>query len=74
MASLSIGVTLANTFLPWINLSNSFSPFSKNLLTSSPVPISLLSVTKPKSLPIFKAVRGWSPVIIKTLIPAVKHF
>ena len=56
-----------------MNLSKLFSPFANSLSISNPVVTSLPFVANPKSFAIESAVKGWSPVIINTLIPASRH-
>ena len=67
------GVTRANTSLLDTKSSNSFSPRRKYFSTSSPCVTCSEFSTSERSRAIESAVSGWSPVIMRTLIPAVQH-
>ena len=63
-------MTRAKTRVFFTKLSNSSSPFLYSSSTLSPVATSFKDLVSSKSFAIEKAVKGWSPVIIKTFMPA----
>ena len=66
-------MTRAKTRVFLTKLSNSISPFSNSSSTLAPVATSWKFLVSSRSLAIEKAVKGWSPVIIMTLMPAVRQ-
>ena len=74
ISSFCSGVTRAKTVFSAIKASKCFLPRFEASATSSPLAIALASLARPRSLAIESAVSGWSPVTIKTLIPASWHW